>query len=263
MVKSLGRTRAASLYSTIQREIMDEAMLMAELMGAEGCSDPFEDLSLRYADISRLARVEGALIAIDPFTGAITAMVGGGQFTENNQLNRTFQACRQPGSAFKAFVYGSGIESRRITPATAFLDLPLVYYERDKKYGWKNKAWTPSNYGKSFHGRVLARKALAQSLNITAVTVYENVGGKRIASFASRMMGLPVQRFEIDPTLALGSTELTPMEMARGFAVYASGGYSVSPHAVTEIYDSSKKPVYKRNKWSGRKKVISPRWPIS
>jgi penicillin-binding protein 1A len=232
--------------------VLDEALLLMDLMGSGEKTPVLEGLITRYARASKSADVEGAFIALDPATGAIRAMVGGGRFTSDNQLNRAVQARRQPGSSFKAFVYGAGIESGKVTPATAFIDLPLVFQER-----YKDRIWSPSNYGGNFQGRVLARRAFSASLNIASVNVYEAVGGRTVASFASRLTGIPFSRFAVDPTLALGSTEVSPMEMARGFSVFANGGSDVEPHAVTAIHDSSRNTIFRREQKSEAKRLIS------
>ncbi len=183
------------------------------------------------------ARAEGALVALDPHTGEILAITGGSGFNTENQLNRAVQSRRQPGSAFKAFVYGAGIESGAITPATSFQDSPLYY-------GGGKKSWSPSNYDRDYSGRVLVRRALAMSLNIVSARVYDVVGGENITSFASRMTGVPKERFQVDPTLSLGTSELTPLEMAAGFGVYANGGVLIQPHAIIKIEDRHGSVIY-------------------
>ena len=157
-------------------------------------------------------------------------MVGGSKFSPVNQLNRAVQSRRQPGSAFKAFVYGAAIEGKNITAATPFYDLPLTYR------GGK-RSWTPSNYDKDYSGRVLARKALSLSLNIVSAKIYDMTGGDYIAAFASRLTDVDYRRFQRDPTLSLGTTELTPLEMAKGFAVYANNGITVPVVSMTKIED--------------------------
>jgi len=229
----------ASLYRELRLAGLDELELLTDLFNADGESGVLEGFSSRYESLVRESAVEGAFIALDVKSGGITAMVGGGDVYNGNQLNRSMQTYRQPGSAFKAFVYGAGIELKRISPATAFLDLPLVFREG-------GKIWSPSNYEKSFQGRVLARDALAASLNVASVMVYEKTGGDSIAHFASVIMGIPRERFAVDPTLALGTTEVSLMEMVRGFAAYARSGTDLPPHAIVNITDSRGRKIYER-----------------
>jgi penicillin-binding protein 1A len=126
-----------------------------------------------YEKLMARAKVEGALVAIDPRTGEILAITGGSEFNPVNQLNRAAQSRRQPGSAFKAFVYGAGIESGTINAATPIQDSPVFY-------GGGSRTWSPSNYDKDYSGRVLVRRALALSLNIVSARVYDLAGGEKI-----------------------------------------------------------------------------------
>ena len=210
--------------------IADELSLVSMITGVEKQDRVITEHSDAYDNLYRLSKAEGALAAIDPATGGILAMVGGSTFNPVNQLNRAVQSRRQPGSAFKAFVYGAAIEESKITAATPFYDSPLTY--RGNK-----ESWTPSNYNKDYSGRVLARRALSLSLNIVSAKIYDMAGGESIAKLASGLTGADYKRFQLDPTLSLGTTELTPLEMAKGFAVYANRGMSVPVISVTKIED--------------------------
>ena len=189
--------------------LMDEVLFASLLAGGNGMEATIENYLDHYEAMRLSSRVEGALVAIDAYTGGITAMVGGSDFNAANQLNRAVQSNRQPGSAFKAFVYGAGIESKKITPGTAFYDVPVLFKGT-------RTTWKPSNYEKNYRGKVLVRDALAASLNIISVLVVDEIDPKLVAEFASRLIGIPVSRFAIDPTISLGTSELSPLEMARG-----------------------------------------------
>ncbi|HPR37244.1 MAG TPA: PBP1A family penicillin-binding protein [Spirochaetota bacterium] len=190
-----------------------------------------------YEKLMARAKVEGALVAIDPRTGEILAITGGSEFNPVNQLNRAAQSRRQPGSAFKAFVYGAGIESGAINAATSLQDSPVYY-------GSSRKTWSPSNYDKDYSGRVLVRKALALSLNIVSAKVYDLAGGAKIADFASRMTGVQKERFQVDPTLSLGTSELTPLEIASGFGSLANKGVLIPAHAINKIEDRYGREIF-------------------
>ncbi len=234
--------------------IADVTGLLSLLFDVPRIGENLEYYLDEYERLRLASRVEGALIAVDLRSGGISAMIGGSDFNQNNQLNRALQSFRQPGSAFKAFVYGAGIESRLITPATLFLDAPLVF-------GGRRTVWSPSNYGKSFNGNVLVRRAFLSSLNTISVLVYERIGGNRIADFASRLMNIPKRRFEIDPTLALGTTEVSPFEMARGFAVFANRGRELTPYAIRSILNRDDKKIYDGERIMRRREkrqIISP-----
>ncbi len=210
--------------------LADELLLTSIISGRDLPATAVTKHTAAYENMLRMSRAEGALVSIDPVTGEILAMVGGSAFSPSNQLNRAVQSRRQPGSAFKAFVYGAAIEGKNITAATPFYDLPLTYR------GGK-RSWTPSNYDKDYSGRVLARKALSMSLNIVSAKIYDMTGGDYIAAFASRLTDVDYRRFQLDPTLSLGTTELTPLEMAKGFAVYANRGVAVPLVSITKIED--------------------------
>jgi len=191
----------------------------------------------RYEKMMAKAKPEGALVAIDPRSGEILAITGGSGFNPVNQLNRAAQSRRQPGSAFKAFVYGAGIESGAINPATPIQDSPVYY-------GGGRKTWSPSNYDRDYSGRVLAKRALALSLNIVSAKIYDMVGGPDIADFASRMTGVQKDRFQVDPTLSLGTSELTPIEIVSGFGAFANKGILMPSHAIMKIEDRHGREIY-------------------
>ena len=181
--------------------------------------------------LSSSLKVEGAFLAIEPKTGYITSMVGGSAFEVDNQYNRAIQAHRQPGSSFKPFVYGAGIDSRIINAGTALPDAPIVDIDAS------GETWAPGNYEGEFSGLVRLRLALMKSINIISVRIYDAIGADRIINFASKMLKVSPGRFTPTPSLALGSTEMTPFEMATGYAIYANRGRDVIPFAVRYVVD--------------------------
>jgi penicillin-binding protein 1B len=179
--------------------------------------------------------VQGCLIAIEPRTGAIVALVGGRSYG-SSQYNRVTQARRQPGSTFKPFVYLSAFEAvfddpalPPITPATVVEDAPAVFFYEDKEY-------IPQNYEDKYFGYVTLRTALANSLNVATVKVAEMVGFDRVADLWTRKLGLG-DSIKGYPAVALGSFEATPMEMATAYNVLANGGLKVPPVAVLKVTD--------------------------
>ncbi len=177
-------------------------------------------------------KVEGALISIEPKTGYISAMVGGSGFGVDNQYNRAVSARRQPGSAYKPFVYGAAIEKRVITPATVIVDAPLLNIDSS------GGTWAPGNYGGTYAGSVTVKYALAQSINIIAVRIYDMVGAEAITDYSSRMLKVPYSRISSNPTMALGTSEFTPFEMAQAYAVYANMGRDVVPISIRFVLDT-------------------------
>jgi penicillin-binding protein 1A len=175
--------------------------------------------------------VQGALISMEPHTGYISSMVGGMPFSTTNQFNRAMKAMRQPGSAFKPFVYTAAIDSRQFATGSVELDAPMTDVTED------GGVWTPENYGQKNRGPVSLKRALASSLNVISVRLYDRIGPDRIIDIASRMMKVPISRFSPNPSLALGASEVTPYEMATGFSVFANEGKEVIPFAVRFIND--------------------------
>jgi penicillin-binding protein 1A len=204
---------------------------------------------LQRGDIVRLARVgsawrleqlpevEGALVALRPNDGAVQALVGGYDFFLGS-YNRVTQARRQPGSGFKPFLYASAL-AKGYTPASIFLDAPVVFVNSNPEDDWR-----PGNYEGKFNGPMRLREALAESRNLVSIRVLQAVGLDYAISYASKF-GLPKDRLPKDMTLALGSGDLTPWEMARGYAVFANGGFLVDPYFIDSIRDGSGKEIFK------------------
>ena len=242
-------TQSAKFNREMLSNLADELSLISMISGAKS-SDSITRHQEIYENSARKSKAEGALIAIDPSNGWILSMVGGSEFNSINQLNRAVQSRRQPGSTFKAFIYGAALEDKKITAATPFYDLPLTY-------GSTRKSWSPSNYSKNYSGRVLSRKALSSSLNIISAKIYDSIGGEEIAKFASRLTDVDYKRFQLDPTLSLGTTELTLLEITKGFAVYANNGVSVPVKSVIKIEDRFGKNLLAEEKEIKPKRVLS------
>ncbi len=233
----------------LMQEFGDSLSLTSMITGSGRIEEVFSNTVEVLNSHKKSTEVQGALVALNPKTGDILTMVGGNTFARENQLNRVVQTRRQPGSAFKIFIYGAAIEKKKITPATSFDDIPIIYKGR-------RNSWSPSNYSKGFTGKVLVRRALAKSLNVVPARIYDIMGGRPLAKFASRLTGVPLKRFEIDPTLSLGSTELSPMELTKGIAVYANSGMEVKPRSILEIRNRSGKILYRAPK-NGKKRLVS------
>ena len=205
--------QGARIYTTIDLDLQSlaEAALEKQL----------DRLNRTYEQ--RTAKPQAALVALDPRTGAVLAMVGGRNYAET-QLNRATDARRQPGSTFKPFVYAAALESG-MSPVQMFTDAPREFvYDR-------NKTYRPKNFGGGFSMRdVTMRTGLVKSLNVVTVDVAMQTGLARIANLTEQF-GLP--RPERYPALALGTTEVTPLQLASAYAAFIRGGRSLEPHAIT------------------------------
>jgi penicillin-binding protein 1A len=186
---------------------------------------------------------QGALVALDP-NGAVKAMVGGRNYADS-QFNRAVAAKRQPGSSFKPFVYLAALE-KGLTPDTVRDDAPISI-----------KGWNPENYSREYFGPVTLTKALALSLNTVAVRLGQEVGPKAVVEVAHRL-GITSDLDPV-PSIALGSSDVTPLEMVSAYAAFANGGLGVQPHVIARVRTANGKQLYaRRNANFGR--VIDPQY---
>jgi penicillin-binding protein 1A len=203
--------------------------------------------SRNEALLAQLPEVQGALVALDPHDGAIVAMAGGFDF-QASKFNRTVQARRQPGSAFKPFIYSAALEAG-FTPASVVLDAPVVYEAPDPAVGIglrpdgaapaegqepEEEDWRPVNDSRRFYGPTRLRDALARSRNLVTIRVMRQIGVGFTRDYVARF-GLPRDHIPADLTAALGTAQLTPLEMANGFAVFANGGSLVTPYLIERV----------------------------
>jgi penicillin-binding protein 1A len=175
--------------------------------------------------------VEGAVVSIEPYTGYVRALVGGYDFVRGG-FNHALEAKRQPGSAFKPFIYGAALENG-FTPATILMDLPVIH----EKSEFEKRGWKPSNYDNRFLGPMRLRTALALSRNAVTVALLEEVGLNKTIDFARRA-GITSQ-INYDYTTALGSSVVTPIELTSAYATLASQGIRTEPIIIKSIIDKS------------------------
>jgi len=177
--------------------------------------------------LDQVPETQAALIAIDPMTGGVRAMVGGYDF-KKSQFNRAMQAKRNPGSAFKPIIYAAALD-KGMTPAS-IIDDSQVEYESGG-----DKAWKPKNYDNIYRGPVTMREALTESINVVSVKILERIGVSAAIDYAKKLgISSPLAA---NLTLALGSSSLTPLELTSAYAVFASGGYRTTPYFVTRVLD--------------------------
>jgi penicillin-binding protein 1A len=180
--------------------------------------------------LEQVPKVQGALVAIDPGTRGIRALVGGYEFALS-QFNRATQARRQPGSAFKPFVWGAAIESRRYTPASVVYDTPDLY--RDP---WTGKEWKPQNFERDeYEGPLLLKQALAHSKNTVSAKLVDALGVDTVIDVARRC-GV-VSDLPRTLSLALGVGEVTPLELVNSYATLAARGFATPPLLVLRVRD--------------------------
>jgi penicillin-binding protein 1B len=219
-------TQNLSIYTTLDLHLQDLAQQALE----RGLDKVQKLIGKRTKE-----RVQGSLIALEPASGKVVALVGGRSY-ETSQYNRVMEARRQPGSTFKPFVYLTAFEATfddpslpPITPATVVDDSPSVFFYEDKEY-------IPTNYEDTYHGLVTLRRALAMSMNVATVKVAEMVGYPAVADLWSKKLGIgaPIQPY---PAVALGAFEATPFELATAYNVIANGGLKVQPVTILSVAD--------------------------
>ncbi|NIR28554.1 MAG: penicillin-binding protein 1A [Gammaproteobacteria bacterium] len=177
--------------------------------------------------LAQLPEVEGALVALDPDEGSIRALTGGFDF-RHSKFNRAVQAERQPGSSFKPFIYSAALE-RGFTAASFINDAPVVFDDPGLEATWR-----PENYSGRFFGPTRLREALFKSRNLVSIRLLRSVGIDFAVDYLRRF-GFDPGRLPHNLSLALGSGTVTPVELARGYAVFANGGYRVDPYFIERV----------------------------
>lgn len=191
--------------------------------------EPLEDGKFR---LGQLPAVSGAFVALDPIDGAIVALVGGFDFGAS-KYNRVTQAQRQPGSAFKPFLYSAALE-RGFTPATLVNDAPIVLPGGGGAEG--TEEWRPQNITRKFYGPTPMREGLVRSRNLVSIRLLRGAGVGFVTSHIARF-GFTPTALPPNLTLALGTGQVTPLDMASGFAVFANGGARVTPYFIESVRD--------------------------
>jgi penicillin-binding protein 1A len=184
--------------------------------------------------IVQIPQVESALIAMDPETGAVRALVGGFDFNRN-KFNHVTQAWRQPGSSFKPFIYSAALE-KGFTPASIINDSPLNFSAQETG----EKAWSPRNFDNTFEGPIRLRQALVKSKNLVSIRLIQSIGPRYAQDYITRF-GFAAKEHPAYLTMALGAGSVTPWQMATAYAVFANGGYRVKPNLIAKIVDQNGK----------------------
>jgi penicillin-binding protein 1A len=196
-------------------------------------AETYEDGKWRLA---QLPQVQGALVSLRSNDGALVALVGGFDFNLS-KFNRATQAFRQPGSSFKPIIYSAALE-KGFTTASIINDAPVVFDDNALE-----STWRPENYSGKFYGPTRLREALYRSRNLVSVRILQSIGAAYAAQYAERF-GFEPSQLPHDLTLALGSASVTPLQMARAYAVFANGGYLVDPYFIQRVQDAQGQVIY-------------------
>ena len=189
--------------------------------------------------LRQLPNVNGGIVVMDPFTGRVLALSGGFSF-DKSEFNRATQASRQPGSAFKPFIYALALEND-YTPSTLILDAPLVL-----KQGTDLKMWKPENYGKKFYGPSTLRMGLEKSRNLMTVRIAQDLGLDKIVNF-SKQLGIYDDPREL-LSISLGSAETTLLKLTSAYCSFANGGKLIKPIMIDRIQDSEGNTIFNNEK---------------
>ena len=189
--------------------------------------------------LKQLPKANGGIVVMDPFTGRIIAMSGGFSF-KRSEFNRATQASRQPGSAFKPFIYALALENN-FTPSTLILDAPIVLDQ-----GEDLKMWKPENYGKKFYGPSTLRTGLEKSRNLMTVRIALELGLKKITTFSKQLK--IYENPEELMSISLGSAETTLLKLTTAYCSFINGGKLIEPIIVDRIQDSEGNTIYNSEK---------------
>ena len=191
----------------------------------------------RIAQLVQLPEAQGALVALDPDDGAIAALIGGFDYY-TYRYNRATQASRQPGSGFKPFLYSAALDDG-FTAASVILDAPIVMDDPSAETSWR-----PENSSREFSGPMRLREALVRSRNLVSIRILRDLGVDALIDYAARF-GFPRESMPRDLTLALGTLQATPLQVATGFAAFANGGYRIEPYFIDRIENAAGEVVYR------------------
>jgi len=198
-----------------------------------------ENLKNNIFALRQLPLANGGIVVMDPFTGRVLALSGGFSFSKS-EFNRATQALRQPGSAFKPFIYALALENG-YTPSTLILDAPLVLEQ-----GYDLKMWKPENYGKKFYGPSTLRMGLEKSRNLMTVRIAQDLGLKKIVNF-SKQLGIYDNPSEL-LSISLGSAETTLLKLTSAYSSFVNGGKLVKPIMIDRIQDSEGNTIFNNEK---------------
>jgi penicillin-binding protein 1A len=231
----LGEGRLGAAPRRMQDVLAPGDVVMVETVaGAQPGGQPGRTVRPEHLALRQIPQVEGAVVALDPGTGRVLAMAGGWSF-DKSQFNRVTQALRQPGSAFKPFVYLPALEAG-IPPNQRFLDGPI-------EIATPQGIWRPTNYSGGGNGYVSIRTALEKSLNLVTVRVAQQIGMDRVSDAAARFGVIPHMPRYL--AMSLGSGETTVLRMAAGYAGFVSGGRQVVPTLIDSVQDQRGRVIWR------------------
>ncbi|PKL17451.1 MAG: carboxypeptidase [Spirochaetae bacterium HGW-Spirochaetae-5] len=241
-----GSAENNKLNNHLRSQVVEELEGLNYLAGLTTIGDFLDKYKSTYTDDRELQRVEGCIISINHRNGYIEAMIGGSEFSSINQLNRTMQSKRQPGSSIKPLLYTAAIESGKFTASTSVLDSPMVYLDTE------GGDWLPENYEGEYNGFMRLRKALEKSINVVSIRIADTIGIDMVMNFYAKLLKMndaeKKERIPRNLSIALGSLEVSPFEITRAYAIIANGGKDVIPFSIRYIKDRNGEIIENREK---------------
>jgi len=241
-----GSAENNKLNNHLRSEVVEELEGINFIAGLDTIGDFLDKYKSTYTDDRELQRVEGCIISINHNNGYIEAMIGGGEFSSINQLNRTMQSKRQPGSSIKPLLYAAAIESGKFTAATSVLDSPIVYLDTE------GGDWLPENYEGEYNGFIRLRRALEKSINVVSIRIADTIGMDMVMNYYAKFLKMndaeKKARIPRNLSIALGSLEVSPFELTRAYSIIANGGKDVIPFAIRYIKDRNGEIIENKEK---------------
>jgi penicillin-binding protein 1A len=243
-------------------DVLDELDSLNFISGNEHMSDFLIKYREKESGNKTSQKVQGCLISIDQRNGYIEAMVGGAEFSSINQLNRAMQSKRQAGSAIKGILYSAAMESKKFTPASTVLDSPFISLNSE------GGDWIPENYDERYYGLVRLRTALEKSLNVVSIKIAEELGMDTVVEYYGKLLKLDRKSIPRNLSIAIGTVDVSPFELARAYAIIANGGRDVNPYSIRfvknrngDIIDNPEadaQAVIKKETENGTIQIIKP-----
>lgn len=248
-------SKIISLKKNLQ-ELYQSLVVLSESLGIESIrATSFENLQ-SLSKRTTQNKIECALVTINSKNGYVEAMIGGSEFSPLNRFNRAIQARRQLGSTFKPFLYSAGIDSKLITAGSVFVDEPI-------EYKFAGRTWAPKNYEGSYMGVVTVRDALTYSLNIVSVKILEKIGLGILRNYVQKFFALSREKTEMyinSMASALGTLEISPLELATAATTFPRGGTRVEPIMILRVEDKYGRVIkdFTKDIKQNNEQIISP-----
>lgn len=233
-------------------EMVDTLELVNLGIGGESTFDIFQnEIRNENPYLNRFLSVEGAFVEIDHKNGEITAMIGGSPFSSQNQINRALSMKRQPGSTFKPLIYAAALNLRKVTAASVFADTPVIFLDT------QGGSWMPENYSGGYSGFISLRDALARSINMVSISVAREASLGKAWPVLEKILGVKKGNIPYNLSVALGTYEVSPIQMVTAFSLFPRGGSFIEPVLIKKIENNEGKVIHDFEKNKKAKQILN------